>query len=234
MKSVLLSVRPMFCELIANGYKTVELRKTRPKLQTPFKVYIYCTEPKRWFRFSAFGRASDESLWLENGKVEMCDGFKYWCNGGDYTNLNGKVIGEFVCDEIQEIGFSPYNHGEYICKDQTYIKHTGLTFDEMFEYLGEEYGYGWHISRLEIYDTPKPIGDFYKPGAESMEELEELLCLSCEATEGGKYASYGTPNGPIFCEGSYCNEAYEKYLDENFSLTRPPQSWCYVEETRGT
>ena len=226
MKAVLLSVRPMWCELIANGNETVEIRKTRPKLEPPFKVYIYCTNTRPYLVWGDVFRGNWETEFTHLSGYNRQEAQKIW------DVFNGKVIGEFVCDEIREIGFSPYNHGEYICKDQTYIEQTGLTFDEMFEYLGEEYGYGWHISELEIYDTPKPLGAFYKPGAESMEELEELLCLSCEATEGGKYASYGTPNGPSFCEGAYCNEAYENYLDENFSLTRPPQSWCYVEEVK--
>lgn len=41
-KSVMLSVRPERCEKICCGEKTIEVRKTRPKLQTPFKCYIYC------------------------------------------------------------------------------------------------------------------------------------------------------------------------------------------------
>lgn len=43
MKSVLISIKPKWCELIANGKKTIELRKTIPKLETPFKCYIYQT-----------------------------------------------------------------------------------------------------------------------------------------------------------------------------------------------
>ncbi len=42
-KAVMLSVRPKWCEKIASGEKTIEVRKTRPKLETPFKCYIYCT-----------------------------------------------------------------------------------------------------------------------------------------------------------------------------------------------
>ena len=42
-KAVLISIRPKWCEKIANGEKTVEVRKTRPKLETPFMCYIYCT-----------------------------------------------------------------------------------------------------------------------------------------------------------------------------------------------
>lgn len=43
-KAVMLSIRPKFCEKIASGEKTIEVRKTRPKLDTPFKCYIYCTQ----------------------------------------------------------------------------------------------------------------------------------------------------------------------------------------------
>lgn len=42
-KSVLISIRPEWCELIVSGEKTIEVRKTRPKLDMPFKCYIYCT-----------------------------------------------------------------------------------------------------------------------------------------------------------------------------------------------
>lgn len=43
-KAVMLSIRPKWCEKIARGEKTIEVRKTRPKLETPFKCYIYCTQ----------------------------------------------------------------------------------------------------------------------------------------------------------------------------------------------
>lgn len=45
-KAVMLSIRPKWCEKICRGEKTVEVRKTRPKLNTPFRVYIYCTRDK--------------------------------------------------------------------------------------------------------------------------------------------------------------------------------------------
>lgn len=43
-KAVMLSIRPRWVQKIANGEKTIEVRKTRPKLDTPFKCYIYCTQ----------------------------------------------------------------------------------------------------------------------------------------------------------------------------------------------
>ncbi len=43
MKAVLISIAPKWCKLIMDGQKTVEIRKSRPKIDTPFKCYIYCT-----------------------------------------------------------------------------------------------------------------------------------------------------------------------------------------------
>lgn len=43
MKAVLISIKPKWCDLIRRGRKTVEIRKTCPKLEVPFKVYIYET-----------------------------------------------------------------------------------------------------------------------------------------------------------------------------------------------
>lgn len=45
-KAVLISIRPEWCQKIASGEKTIEVRKNRPKLAPPFKCYIYCTRDK--------------------------------------------------------------------------------------------------------------------------------------------------------------------------------------------
>lgn len=153
MKSVLISILPKWCELIASGKKTVEVRKTKPKLETPFKVYIYAT----WN-----GKKCD-ILVKEGNKLVVRD-----FRETRAERASGKVIGEFVCDRIEEIGYSPYNHGEYICKDQSFIEQSCVPFDEMFDYLVEEYGYGWHISNLVIYDEPKALGDFRLCGVNKM------------------------------------------------------------------
>jgi hypothetical protein len=36
MKSVLISISPKWCKLIAQGKKTIEVRKTRPKIDAPY------------------------------------------------------------------------------------------------------------------------------------------------------------------------------------------------------
>lgn len=144
MKSVLMSIKPEYCELIANGKKTIEVRKTKPKLETPFKCYIYCTKPKPLLAlynkelFSAFE-----------------EDFDYY-NKNTVFKVNGKVIGEFVCDDLFTIGANAYGH-EYI------ERVSCLSHKELENYQGEKtYIWGWHISDLKIYDEPKELSKFIK------------------------------------------------------------------------
>lgn len=83
-KAVLISIRPKWCELIANGKKTIEVRKSRPNLRPPFKCYIYCTKDRR--------------LTFYRGK-RYCYADDHAHNAFDIT-CNGTIIGEFVCDSI--------------------------------------------------------------------------------------------------------------------------------------
>lgn len=73
-KAVLLSIRPEWAGKIASGEKTVEVRKTRPKLETPFKCYIYCTLPKY---------PHEDFIATDYPNPQFYGG--------------GKVIGEFMC-----------------------------------------------------------------------------------------------------------------------------------------
>lgn len=41
---ILISTQPKWCEKIIAGIKKIEVRKTRPRLKTPFKCYIYCAK----------------------------------------------------------------------------------------------------------------------------------------------------------------------------------------------
>lgn len=86
MKSVLISIHPWRCFQIAELEKTLEVRKNKPKLDTPFKVYIYCT-------LSGSKQFFDNVL---NGNVAA------W-NRGRWGERKGNVIGEFVCDAISPI-----------------------------------------------------------------------------------------------------------------------------------
>ena len=137
MKSVLISIQPKWCELIASGQKTIEVRKTKPKLETPFKVYIYCTQGK-----------------------EQKELFKKLYK---HIPFNNKVIiGEFVCDEIETL-CEKKKDGRYVHKiiDRIAVeKYAAMSIDEFWDYVGLKQCYAWHISNLVIYDKPKELKEF--------------------------------------------------------------------------
>ncbi len=220
MKSVLLSIKPKYCELIANGKKTIEVRKNRPKLKTPFKCYIYCTKAKERFRHNHIVEYSDELYRLPNGEI------KFGWSGElmiyqDYRKdnfLDGKVIGEFVCDEISSLRADNLVQTYFNNKQQ-----TCLTDFELLRYANGQELFYWNISSLKIYDTPKDLSEFYTIHKQAVKEcsLRERIYTNPDYTNGvylnGTYLCKKTND---FCRGN----CWKK------SLTRPPQSWCYVEE----
>ena len=44
MNEIMISIKPEWCRKIMTGQKTAEVRRTKPKLNTPFKCLIYCTK----------------------------------------------------------------------------------------------------------------------------------------------------------------------------------------------
>ena len=192
MKSVLLSIKPNWCKLIWSGMKTVEVRKTRPKLKPPFKVYIYCTEAESWeMRFPRTG----------------------------LQQMNGRIIGEFVCNDVRRIG-----HEYCIIKEDIASAITGscLTVQQVRNYAGWKSGlsyvdlkdlYSWHISDLKIYDKPRSLHAFCRFNFKSLYGTNICGNTKCE-----NYIPSDSWTQPPECAIDGCY------------LKRPPQSWCYVEE----
>ena len=143
-KAVLISIRPKWCELIANGTKTVEVRKSRPKLHTPFKCCIYCTSYKH-LAFAQDAAGANPIACIDAETAIPVGGFVG----------NAKVIGEFICDRIYEL--APLNHAPSDVEQQ-----ACLTREEIVQYLNG-IGYGWHISDLRIYDTPRELSTLRRP-----------------------------------------------------------------------
>lgn len=71
----------------------------------------------------------------------------------------GKVIGEFVCDDIITFTKDPYGHDKYFISDSD-LEDTCLTEEEIYDYGKGKPLYGWHISELKIYDKPKELSKF--------------------------------------------------------------------------
>lgn len=174
-KAVLISIRQKWCEKIISGEKTIEVRKTRPKLETPFKAYIYCTTGRPDLNIPI----SQERLmqdYLNTGSMKSLN-----CPHG-----NGKVIGEFTCDRVDLIVPTTEPYGIYDIDDD-YVLQTCLENGALWDYGHGQPLYGWHISDLKIYDTPRELREF----------------------TGLRQTKFGA---------------------EPVTITRPPQSWGYVEE----
>ena len=189
MKAVLISVQPNWVEKICHKIgenkdgtpiyeKRVEVRKTKPKLETPFKAYIYCTL-----------KGNNEFF------KEDCNGDIAEWNRSKMALKKGKVIGEFICDFIR-------TEKEVACGlvDAVLANASCVNVKDLIKYANGNFLYSWHISNLVIYDKPKELSEFKQ-------------CHKCEY-----YAN--------------CYE-HEYSCDGVYNLTRPPQSWCYVEENRG-
>ena len=158
MKSVLISIKPKWCELIASGKKTIEVRKTRPKCDMPFKCYVYCTKDKdiSFWTGKRYAYADDRS----HNLFDVCG--------------NGKVIGEFVCKNMTCIQADIDFQGEKHLYNTAFIENRMcLNDEELFNYIYDgkrNEGWGWHISDLVIYDKPKELSEFYKSGILSYDE----------------------------------------------------------------
>lgn len=164
MKSVLISIQPKWCELIASGKKTVEVRKTKPKLETPFKCYIYETKDKKFENIGVCGHKADGTPYI-------------------YKHNGGKVIGEFVCKRIDYIGW--ISTPARLDWKNYYDKKSCLTSSQLYDYSGGGCYYEWHISDLVIYDKPRGLSEFYHYCGDNPN------CDGCEAhyysnTECGK------------------------------------------------
>ena len=171
----MLSIRPKWCEKIVSGEKTIEVRKTRPKLDTPFKCYIYCTLPKY---------PHEDFIATDYPRPQFYGG--------------GKVVGEFTCERIALIA---YDGGELSSTtNAAFSPATCLTQSEIIAYIGDKGRcYGWHMSDLRIYDTPRNLSEFRRATDP---------CDSCHAEYTWE------------CRG--CKKM-------SGDIKRAPQSWCYVE-----
>ena len=196
-KAILISIEPSWCDMIAAGQKTIEVRKTKPKLETPFKCYIYCTNKRPFLVWGDVSHGNGETEFTRLSGYSRKEAEKTW------DIFNGKVMGEFICNEIERFSVDPkYDNltlsrmSRLSCASTPYLQ----------DYASDCWLYGWHISDFKIYDEPLELSNFYV----------WKKCNSC------RDAGY---------ESTAC--CYDEDCKVPAMITRPPQSWCYVEELKG-
>lgn len=170
MKAIIQYYTPEEIERIARGEQTIKVRKTAPK-EVPFKVYIYQTKHR---------------------------GGNFIVNEVLNAVYGGKVIGEFICNQIEKFTVGSLRSDDI--EELACLSYTELInyFYKPCELDGKtaKQGYAWHISDLKIYDKPK--------------ELSEFKTIKCTNKRGS------------------CSDCKIK-PDCIKQITRPPQSWQYVE-----
>ena len=178
MKSILLSIKPKYAALIASGKKTIEVRKTAPK-EVPFKAYIYCSKAKSRWLLSEYEGA------YKNSK-------------GEIVCAQQHIIGEFICDKVDEYTFSHYE-AEYRV---THVEQEAMCLNqpELIRYGKGNRLYGWHISDLKIYDKPRELSEFCIPCKTNCEDCKKPLFYDCWEEKGKIKVVTRPPQSYMFVE----------------------------------
>lgn len=114
----------------------------------------------------------------------------------------GKVIGEFEIWKVERFEHISLIPEEYIS--------LGCVPEEFLEAYSEDKPlYAHFIKDSKIYTYPKELREFYR-------KCEKFACEGCEHL---KYQHVNADELDYDCE----------FAGYEIPITRPPQSWCYVE-----
>lgn len=148
-KALMISIQPQHAVNILIGKKTLELRTWIPKGYVGW-VYVYVTKNEPYL------------IW-NNGNYIL---YTPKINLAPYS-LNGKVAFRFWFDDYET--YIHGNHGVGLYNDDAEYSVMYDDLDKLcLDYREiENYGkgkdlYAWHIKKLEVFDEPKQLSEFYK------------------------------------------------------------------------
>ena len=207
MKSVLISTRPKLVEKICHKIGEDETGKAIYEK----RIEVRKTAPQEVpFKAYIYESRNGGHRCKHCNEKDSC--YSYAPKNVGCYNGSGKVIGEFICDKVDKIMTLQHTYYNFLGVPLARITEYGIWNDDLPQMCLtkkeiEEYGkgktlYGWHISDLKIYDKPRELSEFSRPCSYSG------LCFSCKRTSFKK-------DGNLLC---------------NTKITRPPQSWMYVED----
>lgn len=208
MKEIIIARGAKVVERIESGACTMLVTKTRPKLEMPFKVYIYCTKKEH---------------------ARLCKADQ---NGYDNTQLYpGRVIGEFVCDRIVVYTYNSLLKAYTATMPITNLTQTCLNYIQMNSYGKGKPLYGWHISYLKIYDIPREVEEFTSPIDCKKAQYQDDPYFS------GWFCMDEECDCPYFdCPsvGGECDdwEDYAYCLGKGKKPIKRVKNWCYVERIK--
>lgn len=234
MNAVMISIQPQWVERILTGEKTIEIRKTKPNINLPCKVYIYETKGREFpFNVKIDTVAKDDNArWLDCKRGMPPIRTRVNSKGVEIPYIaygRAKVVAEFTLKEIEEyelelwdkntfesIGRVYYDfetgerevdvfETEQEIEETKFAKESNLTLPQLRKYLGQ----GISTCYAWRIDDLKVY--------DNPKELNEFRYSNCELCKHIKFDPYNTDNE--------CCRAECKNL-----LKKPPQSWCYVED----
>lgn len=180
----------------------VEKILNREKTLEARKTRPKCELPCRVYMYCS--KSTKYALYYINNRFMLYKGNKQQVNGNMCcgVKLNGKVAAEFTLNVIEDFE---------VCSDdfRWLVENTKccLTMDEVLDYSKGQDIQGWYIDDLVIYDKPKELSEFSTLTKCNSHIAKSKLCDCC-----------------CLCS-NFCKTKPKK-------LTRPPQSWCYVEEIK--
>jgi predicted transcriptional regulator len=170
-KALLISIPPEWAEKILNGKKTIEIRTWIPK---DYVGWVYVAITKDNYK---------NHLYKKDGVWTLTDKHIYHY---PYKNICGKVAFRFWYEKVEKVIMRPiWGEWEAYGEETDFInlsKKSCLTQKEIMRYLKGKVGYAWHIDKLEIFDRPKELSEFYK-GYDTIFGRFGWLCLTNPLTK---------------------------------------------------
>ncbi len=211
MSKVLISIKPYYYYLVGEGIKKVDIRKTIPKAKDWDKeVLFYMTNDEK--SFAQIPKEFQAKYRKHFGKVGMqiiCDNitnlfceFKYNdCYQVIYT------LDNYNSDDKHRYWIPIWDNEDNHNWDKQ-LAPSCVKIEELNKYMEnvDKQFYAWHISNLVIYDKPKKLSKFFAKC--NIPEKKCKCCDNCYEME----------------------DSYGRYFAAK-KLTRPPQSWQYINKT---
>ena len=178
MKAILISIKPQHVANILNGIKTLEIRRKFP-IDYVGWVYIYCAKDNKQRLYPVALLDKSNHVFKRAYREDKID------NRTNY--LNGKVVARFWCDKVEEIKriYPSWDTKIFAWETETLAEgeienKACLSSKELRNYLAfKENGYAIHITKLEIFDKPKEISEFYNYCKDEKCEYRNNHCSIC-------------------------------------------------------
>lgn len=139
--------------------------------------------------------------------------------GDKMVNGSQKVIGSFVCRGIMRPNDSLRRMAEQ----------SLLTENELFEYSNGKELFGLRITEPKLFDKPKELSDYWLYNDELHKRWEEdnNFCCYDGTDENGLMT---TDCVDAWHNIINCYLCWNEWSGWCHRITRPPHSWCYVED----